>query len=205
MALPEISILNARSTRPRHEVNTHVFHCAHPLIASRFDKPCRILSRTRYPAVRRVWLVFCTFRFAQPFEQQGKPGMSLSDRMNWRHLTFKDSARSRNEAFALNLTALKIRPLGTFFEAPRARKPGGSTLGRLTAHKQREVVVRGQAQGLGKPIGTKSEETDPIEKLIAVDIDIIRTQQGHSQHHDETVQCCLRAKTTPRHGLLKRI
>ena len=133
--IPESSILNAGGSRPRHEVNTHVFHRAHPLIASCLNKPCWILTRARYRAVRRVWPPLFTFRFAQPLEQQGKPGMSLSHRMSRGHITFKDGACSRDKAFALNLTALKIRPLSTFFGARRAGKARGSARGRLTAHK----------------------------------------------------------------------
>ena len=133
--IPESSILNARGSRPRHEVNTHVFHRAHPLITPRFDKPCWILTRARYRAVRRVWPALFTFRFAQPLEQQGKPGMSLSHRMSRGHITFKDGACSRNKAFALNLTALKLRPFGAFFNALRAGKARGSTHGRLATHE----------------------------------------------------------------------
>ena len=135
VAIPESSILNARGSRPGHEVNTHVFHRAHPLIASRLNKPCRILTRARYRAVRRVWPAVFSLRFAQPLEQQCKLGMPLSHRMICGHITFKDSACSRNKAFALNLTPLKIRPLSTFFGARRAGKARGSARGRLTAHK----------------------------------------------------------------------
>ena len=133
--IPESSILNARGSRPGHEVNTHVFHRAHPLIASRFNESCWILTRTGYRAVRRVGPAVFAFRFTQPLEQQGKSGMSLSHRMSRGHITFKNGACSRNKTFALNLTALKIRPLSTFFGARRAGKARGSARGRLTTHE----------------------------------------------------------------------
>ena len=58
-------------------------------------------------------------------------------------------------------------------------------------------------QGLGNPIGAKRKETDAVKELIAINVDVIRTQERHPQLHDEAMDGSFWSEATPSHRLLE--